>query len=74
MTQNLKCFISTVAIRNGDYETLTNYCFKAADEKSAEYFITKFFDTENNYSEQQAELESLIEVTKDEYTILNKYI
>lgn len=74
MTQDLKYFISTVTIRNGDYETLTNYCFKSANQKSAEKEVTEAFDIGSDNWEQQAEIYSVIEVTADEYAILTKYI
>ena len=75
MTQDLKCFISTIIFRHGEYETITKYCFKSADLKSAEKDVIEDFDINNNdWSEQQTELFSVREVTADEYKILNKYI
>lgn len=72
--QNLKHYISTVTIRNGDYETLTNYCFKSANYESAEKEVIGCFDIGSDDWEQQAELYSLVEVTADEYEVLNKYV
>jgi hypothetical protein len=42
--KKLKHFMSTVTIRNGEYETLTNYCFKSASRESAEKEVTEAFD------------------------------
>jgi hypothetical protein len=72
--KNLKSFMSTVTIRNGDYETLTNYCFKSASRESAEKEVTEAFDIGGDDWEQVAELYSLVEVTEDEYAVLVKYI
>ena len=72
--KKLKHFMSTVTIRNGEYETLTNYCFKSADYESAEKEVTEAFDIGGDDWEQQAELYSLVEVTEDEYEVLRKYI
>ena len=66
--------MSTVTIRNGEYETLTNYCFKSASRKAAEKEVTEAFDIGGDDWEQQAELYSLVEVTEDEYEVLRKYI
>ena len=72
--QKLKQYMSTVTIRNGDYETLTNYCFQSADRKSAEKQVTEAFDIGGDDWEQQAELYSLEEVTSEEYAVLSKFI
>ena len=72
--QKLKQYMSTVTIRNGEYETLTNYCFKSADRKSAEKEVTEAFDIGGDDWEQQAELYSLEEVTSEEYAVLSKFI
>ena len=66
--------MSTVLIRNGEYETLTNYCFAASNRKSAEKEVTEAFDIGGNDWEQQAELHSLLEVTAEEYAVLSKFI
>jgi len=66
--------MSTVLIRNGEYETLTNYCFVASDRESAEKEVTEAFDIGGNDWEQQAELHSLLEVTAEEYAVLSKFI
>ena len=72
--KKLKHFMSTVTIRNGEYETLTNYCFKSASREEAEKEVTEAFDIGGDDWEQQAELYSLVEVTEDEYEVLRKYI
>ena len=72
--KNLKHYMSTVTIRNGEYETLTNYCFKSANRESAEKEVTECFDIGGDDWEQQAELYSLVEVTADEYAVLSKYV
>jgi hypothetical protein len=72
--KKLKHFMSTVTIRNGEYETLTNYCFVSASRESAEKEVTECFDIGGDDWEQQAELYSLVEVTEDEYEVLRKYI
>ena len=69
-----KHYMSTVLIRNGEYETLTNYCFAASNRKSAEKDVTEAFDIGGNDWEQQAELHSLLEVTAEEYAVLSKFI
>jgi hypothetical protein len=69
-----KHYMSTVLIRNGEYETLTNYCFAASNRKSAEKEVTEAFDIGGNDWEQQADLHSLLEVTAEEYAVLSKFI
>ena len=67
--------MSTVTIRNGEYETLTNYCFESVSRESAEKEVTEAFDIGgDDFAEQVAELYRLEEVTKDEYEVLTKYI
>lgn len=73
-TKETKYYMSTIAIRNGEYETLTNYCFQASDLEAAEKDVTEGFDIGGDDWEQQAELYSLVEVTADEFAILRKYI
>ena len=70
----MKHYISKVEVRNGDYETLTNYCFQAENEDSAEEEVIEAFDIGGDNSEQQAELCSLTEVTEEEYKVLVKYV
>ncbi len=70
----MKHYISTVIIRNGEYETLTNYCFQAKDEESAEEEVIQGFDIGGDNWEQQAELYRLTEVSSEEYEVLRKYI
>ena len=72
--KKLKHFMSTVTIRNGEYETLTNYCFVSASRESAEKEVTECFDIGGDDWEQQAELYSLEEVTSEEYAVLSKFI
>lgn len=69
-----KHYISTVIIRNGEYETLTNYCFRSSDIKTAEKEVIEAFDIGGEDWEQQAELYSLNEVTAEEYEVLSRYI
>jgi hypothetical protein len=69
-----KHYISTVTIRNGEYETLTNYCFRSSDIKTAEKEVIEAFDIGGDEWEQQAELYSLNEVTAEEYEVLSRYI
>jgi len=71
---NKKYYISTVTIRNGEYETPTNYCFTAKDYDSAEMEVINAFDIGGETGEQASELDSLEEVTVEEYTILNRYL
>jgi hypothetical protein len=73
-TKQTKYYMSTIVIRNGEYETLTNYCFQASDREAAEKEVTEGFDIGGDDWEQQAELYSLVEVTKKEYDVLNKFI
>jgi hypothetical protein len=69
-----KHYISTVIIRNGEYETLTNYCLRSSDIKTAEKEVIEAFDIGGEDWEQQAELYSLNEVTAEEYEVLSRYI
>ena len=69
-----KHYMSTITIRNGEYETLTNYCFRSSDLKTAEKEVIEAFDIGGDDWEQQAELYSLNEVTIEEYEVLSRYI
>lgn len=73
-TKQTKYYMSTITIRNGEYETLTNYCFQASDLEAAEKDVTDCFDIGGDDWEQQAELYSLVEVTEKEYNVLNKFL
>jgi len=73
-TKQIKYYMSTIIIRNGEYETLTNYCFQASDLEAAEKDVTECFDIGGDDSEQQAELYSLVEVTEKEYNVLKKFL
>ena len=73
-TKQTKYYMSTITIRNGEYETLTNYCFKESDLEAAEKDVTECFDIGGDDSEQQAELYSLVEVTEKEYNVLKKFL
>lgn len=66
--------MSAVTIRNGEYETLTKYCFSSDSIESAEKEVTEAFDIGGDNWEQQAELYSLVEVTAAEFEVLIKYI
>ena len=74
MNTTEKYYISTITIRNGGYETLTNYCFRASNIEKAKAEVIEAFDIGGDDWEQQAELYSLNEITKEEYEILNSYI
>ena len=43
-TKQTKYYMSTITIRNGEYETLTNYCFQASDLEAVEKDVTEGFD------------------------------
>lgn len=69
--------MSTILIRNGEYETLTHYCFTAPDYESAEAEVTEAFDIgegDQHWNEEMAELSCLVEVTAAEYKVLSQYI
>ena len=69
-----KYYTSKVTIRNGEYETLTNYCFTAPNMEEAENEVNESYDIGGDDFEQVVELYSLVEVTAEEYAILNRYI
>ena len=69
-----KYYVSTITIRNGGYETLTNYCFRAPNLEKAKEEVIEGFDIGGDDWEQQAELYSLNEVTAEEYEVLRRYI
>jgi|TARA_R110002124_G_scaffold92972_2_gene236080 hypothetical protein len=73
-TTNQKKYMSTILIRNGEYETLTHYCFTAPDYESAEAEVTEAFDIGGSDHEEMAELSYLVEVTAAEYKVLSQYI
>ena len=66
--------MSIVTIRNGEYETLTNYCFSSDSLESAEKEVNEAFNIGGDDWEQQAELYSLVEVTAADFEVLRKYI
>jgi len=70
----MKNYIATVTITNGEYETLTNYCFKSTDREAAEKEVEIGYEIGGDNWEQQAELYRLEEVTDHEYAILTKYV
>jgi hypothetical protein len=73
-TQELKYYCSTVLVRIGEYETYTNYRFRAPNMKVAKKEVKEGFDIGGDDWERVSELYSLNEVTKDEYEVLTKYI
>jgi hypothetical protein len=72
--ENLKYFMSTITIRNGEHETLTNCCLLSDSLESAKKELIEMFDIGGDDWEEQSELYSLVEVTAAEFKVLRKYI
>lgn len=73
-TKQLKYYCSTVLVRIGEYETYTNYCFRAPNMREAKKEVKEGFNIGGYDWEIVSELYSLEEVTEDEYKVLTKYI
>ena len=72
--KKLKHYCSTVLVRTGEYETYTNYCFRAPNMREAKKEVKEGFDICGDDWERVSELYSLEEVTEEEYKVLTKYI
>ena len=74
MDKLIKKYFATINVRNGEYETLTHYLFSATNHREALKTVKNDWDIDVQFEEQYTELESLFEVSEDEYKVLSRFI
>ena len=69
-----KFYYAKILVEVQGYKTYTGYCLKAPDMETAERRVIKDWNIGLVCEESMTELISLLEVTVQEYTVLEKYI